>query len=96
MISKNYQVFFTVMWCAGNKISGEDAPLATQLSEWLEAHPGWIVAEEDSDSDEDDSDEDENGEPKGNRNLINLGLLGVVICVVYLRDCLLLCLSKIK
>ncbi|XP_054270051.1 transcription activator BRG1-like isoform X2 [Macrosteles quadrilineatus] len=48
----------------GNKISGEDAPLATQLSEWLEAHPGWIVAEEDSDSDEDDSDEDENGEPK--------------------------------
>jgi len=47
----------------GKQLSGEDAPLASQLNEWLEAHPGWVVIEDDSDSDsdEDDSDEDEEG-----------------------------------
>lgn len=46
---------------AGKQLSGEDAPLASQLSEWLEAHPGWVVVEEDSDEDEEDSDEEEEG-----------------------------------
>lgn len=37
--------------------------MASQISEWLEAHPGWVVAEEDSDEeDDDDEDDDEEGE----------------------------------
>uniref|UniRef100_A0A1B6FFX3 ATP-dependent helicase brm n=1 Tax=Cuerna arida TaxID=1464854 RepID=A0A1B6FFX3_9HEMI len=45
----------------GKQLSGEDAPLASQLNEWLEAHPGWVVVEEDSDEEEEDSDEEEEG-----------------------------------
>lgn len=49
--------------CAGSKISGEDAPLVSQIREWLDAHPGWVVAEEDSDEEDDeDEDDDEEGE----------------------------------
>ncbi|KAG8285459.1 Transcription activator BRG1 [Homalodisca vitripennis] len=45
----------------GKQLSGEDAPLASQLNEWLEAHPGWVVVEEDSDEEDEDSDEDDEG-----------------------------------
>lgn len=39
----------------GKKLSGDDAPMLSQLQQWLEAHPGWEVADTD---DEDDEDED--------------------------------------
>jgi SWI/SNF-related matrix-associated actin-dependent regulator of chromatin subfamily A protein 2/4 len=46
----------------GRQLRGEEAPLASQLGAWLEAHPGWEALEdsddEDEDSDEEDDDED--------------------------------------
>jgi SWI/SNF-related matrix-associated actin-dependent regulator of chromatin subfamily A protein 2/4 len=40
-------------------LSGEEAPLNSQLQAWLEAHPGWeAVEEEEDEEDEDDDDED--------------------------------------
>lgn len=42
--------------------------MASQITDWLEAHPGWVVAEEDSE-DEDDDSEDEDGEG-GERKLL--------------------------
>jgi SWI/SNF-related matrix-associated actin-dependent regulator of chromatin subfamily A protein 2/4 len=40
-------------------LTGEEAPLTSQLQAWLEAHPGWeAVEEEEDDDDEDDLDED--------------------------------------
>ncbi|XP_044262414.1 ATP-dependent helicase brm isoform X2 [Tribolium madens] len=39
----------------GKKLSGEDAPMLSQLQEWLLQHPGW----EAMDSDDEDSDDDE-------------------------------------
>lgn len=39
----------------GNKLSGEEAPMLSQLQEWLSQNPGWEVADtDDEDSDEDD------------------------------------------
>lgn len=35
-------------------LTGEDAPMLSQLKEWLELHPGWEVADTDDDSDQDD------------------------------------------
>lgn len=51
----------------GNKLSGNDAPLASQLETWLEVHPGYEVApreassesESDDEDDEDDDDDEE-------------------------------------
>lgn len=37
----------------GKVLSGDDAPLLSQLQQWLELHPGWEVVESDSDSDDD-------------------------------------------
>lgn len=37
----------------GKVLSGDDAPMLSQLQQWLEMHPGWEVAESDSDSDDD-------------------------------------------
>lgn len=37
----------------GKVLSGDDAPMLSQLQQWLEVHPGWEVAESDSDSDSD-------------------------------------------
>lgn len=45
----------------GKKLSGNDAPLATQLETWLEVHPGYEVAPREATSDTDDS-EDESEE----------------------------------
>jgi len=38
-------------------LTGEDAPMASQLKEWLEQHPGWEPEDEDweMESDEEDS-----------------------------------------
>ncbi|GLH08877.1 ATP-dependent helicase brm [Gryllus bimaculatus] len=41
----------------GKTLSGEDAPVASQLQIWLDAHPGWEAMPQDED-DEDDDDED--------------------------------------
>lgn len=47
----------TVMESAtGKVVSGEEAPLLSQLQAWLECHPGWEVV--DSDNEDDDDDED--------------------------------------
>jgi len=53
---KNVPVIETA---TGKILTGEDAPLLSQLQQWLEAHPGWDVY----DSDDDDEDDDEG---KGN------------------------------
>jgi len=37
----------------GQKLVGEDAPLASQLEAWLEAHPGYEVATQEESGDED-------------------------------------------
>ncbi|GJQ73042.1 brm [Trypoxylus dichotomus] len=39
---------------SGKKLSGDDAPMLSQLQQWLEAHPGWEVADSDEDDDDDD------------------------------------------
>lgn len=38
----------------GKVLSGDDAPILSQLQQWLEMHPGWEVAESDYDSDDED------------------------------------------
>ena len=35
----------------GRQLKGDDAPLATQLGAWLDAHPGWEMVDESDDSD---------------------------------------------
>ncbi|CAB3380987.1 Hypothetical predicted protein [Cloeon dipterum] len=50
----------------GNTLTGEDAPLASQLKEWLEQHPGWEP--EDEDWDAADSEDDESGEKKADKD----------------------------
>ena len=43
----------------GKTLSGEEAPLASQVQAWLEMHPGWeVVPREDDDDDEEGSDDD--------------------------------------
>lgn len=45
----------------GRTLTGDEAPLLSQLPAFLEAHPGWEPIESESEEDDDD-DEDENGE----------------------------------
>lgn len=41
----------------GKRLSGEDAPMLSQLQEWLLQHPGWeAIDSDDEDSDDDDDD----------------------------------------
>lgn len=42
---------------SGKTLSGEDAPLFSQLRDWLDQHPGWEVVDSDDDSDQDDEHE---------------------------------------
>ncbi|KAL1500939.1 hypothetical protein ABEB36_006354 [Hypothenemus hampei] len=42
---------------SGKKLSGEDAPLMSQLQAWLQQNPGWEIV----DTDEEDDDEDQDG-----------------------------------
>lgn len=44
---------------SGKKLSGNDAPLASQLDTWLEVHPGYEVAPREADSESDDYDYDD-------------------------------------
>jgi SWI/SNF-related matrix-associated actin-dependent regulator of chromatin subfamily A protein 2/4 len=47
---------------AGKLLTGEEAPLASQLQAWLDAHPGWETHEEDDDDDDEDDDEEDGSE----------------------------------
>lgn len=45
----------------GKKLMGDDAPMLSQLQDFLVQNPGWEIADtDDEDSDEDDDDEDGN------------------------------------
>jgi SWI/SNF-related matrix-associated actin-dependent regulator of chromatin subfamily A protein 2/4 len=44
---------------AGKQLMGEEAPLASQLQAWLDAHPGWEAHEEEDDDDEDEDDDED-------------------------------------
>ncbi|XP_076289718.1 ATP-dependent helicase brm isoform X2 [Lasioglossum baleicum] len=46
----------------GRTLTGEDAPLMTQLQAFLESHPGWEPI--DSESEDDDDDDDDDGDDK--------------------------------
>lgn len=48
----------------GRTLTGDEAPLMSQLSAFLEAHPGWEPIESDSEDDDDDDDEDNESEDK--------------------------------
>ncbi|XP_023289074.1 ATP-dependent helicase brm isoform X2 [Orussus abietinus] len=48
---------------SGRTLTGDDAPLMSQLSAFLEAHPGWEPI--DSDSEDDDDDDDDENKEKG-------------------------------
>ncbi|XP_025159333.1 ATP-dependent helicase brm [Harpegnathos saltator] len=46
----------------GRTLTGDEAPLMSQLSAFLEAHPGWEPIESDSEEDDDDDEEDNGNE----------------------------------
>ncbi|XP_024944896.1 ATP-dependent helicase brm isoform X8 [Cephus cinctus] len=46
----------------GRTLTGDEAPLMSQLSSFLESHPGWEPIDSDSEGDDDDDDDDENKE----------------------------------
>lgn len=50
--------------CTGRTLTGDDAPLMSQLSAFLEVHPGWEPIESDSDEDDYDDEEDNESEDK--------------------------------
>ncbi|XP_037300295.1 ATP-dependent helicase brm [Manduca sexta] len=43
----------------GEILKGEDAPLLSQLKDWMETHPGWEVLSDSEDSGDDSQDDDE-------------------------------------
>lgn len=48
----------------GRTLTGDEAPLMSQLSAFLEAHPGWEPIESDSEEDEEDDEEENESEDK--------------------------------
>lgn len=68
--SQTPEVRVTVIETAtGKTLSGEEAPLASQVQAWLEMHPGWeVVPREDDDDDEEGSDEDGSEEEEEGKN----------------------------
>lgn len=48
----------------GRTLTGEEAPLMSQLSTFLESHPGWEPIESESEEDEDEEEEENEGEEK--------------------------------
>jgi SWI/SNF-related matrix-associated actin-dependent regulator of chromatin subfamily A protein 2/4 len=46
---------------AGKQLMGEEAPLASQLQAWLDAHPGWDANEEEEEEEDDEDDDEEDG-----------------------------------
>ncbi|CAK9821438.1 ATP-dependent helicase brm [Anthophora retusa] len=49
----------------GRTLTGEEAPLMSQLSAFLESHPGWEPIESESEDDDDEEEDDNDGEEKG-------------------------------
>lgn len=63
--SQMSDMHITVMETAtGKQLSGEEAPLASQLDSWLEANPGWEPLDDSDESEE--SDDGDNNEEKEN------------------------------
>jgi len=59
----------------GRTLTGDEAPLMSQLSAFLEAHPGWEPIESDSEEDEDDDEEENESEDKSDsKTLVSLDL----------------------
>ncbi|XP_050474454.1 ATP-dependent helicase brm-like [Bombus huntii] len=52
----------------GCTLTGEEAPLMSQLSTFLESHPGWEPIESESEEDGDDEEEGNEGEEKGEKS----------------------------
>lgn len=48
----------------GRTLTGEEAPLMSQLSAFLESHPGWEPIESESEDDDDDDDDENDGDDK--------------------------------
>lgn len=46
-------------------MKGEEAPLASELQAWLEAHPGWEAKEDDDDDDDSGDDDSDEGDEAG-------------------------------
>lgn len=44
---------------SGRELSGNEAPLASELEQWLEAHPGWEAAPRDAESEESSEEEED-------------------------------------
>lgn len=42
-------------------LKGDEAPLLSQVKDWLENHPGWEVVSDSDDSGDDDSQDEESG-----------------------------------
>lgn len=53
----------------GRTLKGEEAPLASQLNSWLDAHPGWEVIEESDVDDDDEEQEDDEGSNQKNKKI---------------------------
>ncbi|XP_060813806.1 ATP-dependent helicase brm-like [Bombus pascuorum] len=53
---------------SGCTLTGEEAPLMSQLSAFLESHPGWEPIESESEEDGDDEEEENEGEEKGEKS----------------------------
>lgn len=44
-------------------LKGEEAPLLSQLKDWMETHPGWEVLSDSEDSGDDSQDDDGTAQP---------------------------------
>jgi SWI/SNF-related matrix-associated actin-dependent regulator of chromatin subfamily A protein 2/4 len=66
-------------------LSGEDAPLASQLQAWLEVHQGWEAAprEDEEDDSEDVSDDEEDKMGTSNSTPSNFGNLTAASLVTF-------------
>lgn len=53
-----------MVFIIGRIFKGEEAPLASQLNNWLDTHPGWEVMEESEDDDDDEPEDDESSNQK--------------------------------
>lgn len=59
----------------GRTLTGDEAPLMSQLSAFLEAHPGWEPIESDSEDDDEDDEEENESEDKSDSEYLILGFV---------------------
>lgn len=58
--SQSSDLHVTVMETAtGKTLSGDEAPLASEVDAWLDAHPGWEQVDDDSDEDDEENENEE-------------------------------------